>query len=149
MVEGVRSGEIDVIVSAHDPQDVDVKRRPFAEAADGALGVETLLPAALQLYHNGSIELRPLLAAMSVRPARLLGLKGGSLAVARQPICASPISELPWRIDAASLASKSKNSPFDEAVLQGRALKTFVAGRCIYSLGEEQAQAVTEPNKHV
>ena len=65
MVDGLRSGDIDVIVSGHDPQDADVKRRPFAEAADGALGLETLLPAALQLYHNGAIALLPLLAAMT------------------------------------------------------------------------------------
>jgi dihydroorotase len=141
LVEGVRGGEIDVIVSAHDPQDVDVKRRPFAEAADGALGVETFLPAALQLYHNGGIELRPLLAAMTARPARLLGLKSGALAPgAPADLCLADL-ETPWRVNAAALASKSKNSPFDEVVLQGRALKTFVAGRCTYSHGEAGSQA--------
>ena len=74
MVEGVASGDIDVIVSAHDPQDADGKRRPFAEAADGAIGLETLLSAALRLYHNGGVDLATLLKALTANPARLLGL---------------------------------------------------------------------------
>lgn len=136
MVEGVQRGDIDIIVSAHDPQDADMKRRPFAEAADGALGVETLLPAALQLYHNGATALQPLLAAMTIRPAQLLGLPGGRLSVgAPADLCLVDL-EMPWRVDAQLLASKSKNSPFDEMVLQGRAIKTFVAGRCVYSYAD-------------
>ena len=71
------AGDIDVIVSSHDPQDADVKRRPFAEAADGAVGLETLLAAALRLYHNGEIGLLPLLEAMTINPAKLLGLPVG------------------------------------------------------------------------
>lgn len=139
LVDGIRSGDIDVIVSAHDPQDVDMKRRPFAEAADGALGVETLLPAALQLYHNGAIELKPLIAAMTCHPAELLGLPGGRLAAgAPADLCLADI-DTPWRVDVQQLASKSKNSPFEETVLQGRALKTFVAGRCVYSYAEKAA----------
>ncbi len=141
MVEGVRNGEIDVIVSAHDPQDVDMKRRPFAEAADGALGVETLLPAALRLYHNGVIDLQPLLAAMTIRPAQLLGLPGGRLTIgAPADLCLVDL-EMPWQVDAGALASKSKNSPFDETVLQGRAIKSFVAGRCVYSYAEDARRA--------
>jgi dihydroorotase len=136
MVDGLRSGDIDVIVSAHDPQDADVKRRPFAEAADGALGVETLLPAALQLYHNGSIALLPLLAAMTSRPAKLLGLPGGRLEVGVPADLTLIDLEMPWRVDAQSLRSKSKNSPFDETVLQGRALKTWVLGRRVYEYTE-------------
>ena len=102
MVEGVRRGDIDVIVSGHNPQDADVKRRPFAEAANGALGVETLLPAALQLYHNGAIALQPLLAAMSARPAQLLGLPGGRLVIgAPADLCLIDL-EMPWRVDAQS-----------------------------------------------
>jgi dihydroorotase len=136
MVDGLRDGDIDVIVSAHDPQDVDVKRRPFAEAADGALGLETLLPAALQLYHNGAVPLRPLLAAMTCRPAGLLGLPGGRLEIGAPADLALVDLDTPWRVDAAALASKSKNSPFDETVLQGRAIKSFVQGHCVYSLAE-------------
>jgi dihydroorotase len=136
MVDGLRSGDIDVIVSSHDPQDADVKRRPFAEAADGALGVETLLPASLQLYHNGSIALLPLLAAMTSRPAQLLELPGGRLEPGSPADLTLIDLEMPWRVDAQLLRSKSKNSPFDETVLQGRALKTWVLGRRVYEYTE-------------
>ena len=85
MVRGLAAGEIDVIVSSHDPQDADTKRHPFAEAADGAIGLETLLAAALRLYHNGEIGLLPLLRAMTVNPAKLLGLPSGRLRRARRP----------------------------------------------------------------
>lgn len=139
MVEGVRNGDIDVIVSAHDPQDVDTKRRPFAEAADGALGVETLLPAALQLYHNGAVGLRPLLAAMTCRPAEILGLPGGKLVAGAPADLALVDLETPWRVDGQALASKSKNSPFDESVLQGRTKKCFVLGQCVYECAESDA----------
>ena len=139
MVEGVHAGDIDVIVSGHNPQDVDMKRRPFAEAAAGAIGVETLLPAALQLYHNGAIALRPLLAAMTCRPAKILGLPGGRLTAGAPADLAIVDLEMPWRIDAAALSSKSKNSPFDETVLQGRAIKSFVAGRCVYSYDDRRS----------
>jgi dihydroorotase len=139
MVDGIRSGDIDVIVSSHDPQDADVKRRPFAEAADGALGIETLLPAALQLYHNGAIALSPLLAAMTSRPAKLLGLPGGRLAQGAPADLALIDLEVPWKVDAQFLRSKSKNSPFDEKVLQGRAIKTWVLGRCVYDGTTDQA----------
>jgi dihydroorotase len=136
MVEGLHNGDIDVIVSSHDPQDADLKRRPFAEAADGALGVETLLPAALQLYHNGSIALLPLLAAMTSRPARLLGLPGGRLEPGAPADLTLIDLEMPWRVDVLALRSKSKNSPFEETVLQGRALKTWVLGRCVYEYAD-------------
>ena len=87
MVEGVASGDIDVIVSAHDPRGAEGKRRPFAEAADGAVGLETLLGAALRLYHNGEVELAAAAQGLTVNPARLLGLGSGTLAPkARRPI---------------------------------------------------------------
>lgn len=139
MVEGLRDGDIDVIVSAHDPQDVDDKRRPFAEAANGALGVETLLPAALQLYHNGAIGLRPLLKAMTCRPAEILELPGGCLEVDAPADLALVDLDKPWRVDAENLASKSKNSPFDETVLQGKTIMTFVFGACVYNLNQEKS----------
>lgn len=140
MVDGLRSGDIDVIVSAHAPQDADAKRRPFAEAADGALGVETLLPAALQLYHNGAMSLSPLLAAMTSNPAKLLGLDAGRLAVGAPADLVLIDLEVPWRVEADAMHSKSKNSPFDEVVLQGRAVKTWVAGECIYNYVDKPAR---------
>ena len=81
MVEGVASGIIDVIVSAHEPQGADTKRQTFAAAAFGAVGLETLLPASLNIYHNGRAGLLPLLACLTINPARLfVGFPAVSLA---------------------------------------------------------------------
>ena len=84
LVEGLASGLIDVVMSDHNPQDVEVKRLPFAEAAAGAIGLETMLVAGLRLVHSGEIDLITLLRAMSTRPAELLGLPGGTLAQRRR-----------------------------------------------------------------
>ncbi|WP_046479803.1 MULTISPECIES: dihydroorotase [Filomicrobium] len=134
MVRGINNGDIDIIVSSHDPQDADVKRRPFAEAADGAVGLETMLPAALRLYHSGDLSLLTLLRAMTINPAKLLGIGAGRLqkgAVA-DLIVFDP-SE-PWVVNKDVLRSRSKNSPFDEARLQGRVLRTMVAGETVYQV---------------
>jgi len=135
MVEGVASGDIDVIVSAHDPRGAEGKRRPFAEANDGAVGLETLLGAALRLYHNGEVTLHRLLEAMSANPARLLGLGGGRLAKGAPADLVLIDLEMPWTVEPEQLCSKSKNTPFDGARLEGRALVTFVAGRPVYHYG--------------
>ncbi len=133
MVEGLVAGDIDVIVSAHDPKDADVKRRPFAEASDGAIGLETLLPAALRLYHNKEIGLPALLAAMTHRPADLLGLPGGRLKKGAPADLILIDLATPWVVDPAKLHSKSKNTPFDESRLEGRILRTLVAGQSVYT----------------
>lgn len=135
MVRGVANGDIDVIVSAHDPQDVDVKRHPFAEAADGAIGLETLLAAALRLHHNSEIPLLPLLKAMTVNPARLLGLKSGRLEKGASADLIVVDLGQPWVVDKVQLKSRSKNSPFDESKMQGRVLQTMVAGEIVYKYG--------------
>ena len=136
MVEGVASGDIDVIVSAHDPKDADVKRRPFAEASDGAIGLETLLSAALRLYHNGSVELVTLLRAMTANPARLLGLEHGRLAKGSSADLVLIDLDTPFVVAPEQLRSRSKNTPFDGARLEGRALLTLVAGRPVYNYAE-------------
>ncbi|MEM9107261.1 MAG: dihydroorotase, partial [Pseudomonadota bacterium] len=79
LVSALQSGDIDIIVSSHDPQDVDTKRLPFADAADGAIGLETLLASALRLHHNGDVPLLRLIDALSTRPAQIFGLDAGSL----------------------------------------------------------------------
>jgi dihydroorotase len=135
MVEGVASGDIDVIVSAHDPRGAEGKRRPFAEANDGAVGLETLLGAALRLYHNGEVTLHRLLEALSANPAKLLGLGGGRLARGAPADLVLIDLEMPWTVEPERLCSKSKNTPFDGARLEGRALVTFVAGRPVYHYG--------------
>ena len=132
MVRALAAGEIDVIVSSHDPQDVDTKRRPFAEASDGAIGLETLLAAALRLYHNGEIGLLPLLRAMTIHPAKLLGLPAGRLEKGAPADLILVDLDQPWVVDKAQLRARSKNSPFDESRMQGRVLLTMVAGGLAY-----------------
>jgi dihydroorotase len=135
MVDGVANGDIDVIVSAHDPRGAEGKRRPFAEANDGAVGLETLLGASLRFYHNGEVTLHRLLEALSANPAKLLGLGGGRLARGAPADLVLIDLEMPWTVEPERLCSKSKNTPFDGARLEGRALVTFVAGRPVYHYG--------------
>lgn len=132
MIRGVGAGDIDIIVSSHDPQDADDKRRPFAEATDGAVGLETLLPAALRLHHSGELPLLSIFRAMTLNPARLLGLHSGRLSKgAIADIILVDLSK-PWVLNKDLLRSRSKNSPFDESKLQGRVLRTLVAGKTVY-----------------
>lgn len=138
MVRGVADGDIDVIVSSHDPQDADMKRRPFSEAADGAIGLETLIPAALRLYHSREIGLLPLLRAMTINPARLLGLQSGRLEKGAPADLTLIDLNTPWVVDRHQLRARSKNAPLDEQKVQGRALRTMVAGRTVYQYGVEQ-----------
>lgn len=134
MIRGVASGDIDVIVSSHDPQDADDKRRPFAEATDGAVGLETLLPAALRLHHSGELPLLTIFKALSFNPAKLLGLPGGRLVKGAVADLILVDLDTPWVLNKDSLRSRSKNSPFDESKLQGRVLRTLVAGATVYEL---------------
>ena len=130
--EALAQGLIDVIVSDHDPQDVETKRQPFSEAANGALGIETMLPAALRLVHAGQIALPALLAALSSRPAELLGLDCGRLSVGAPADLVLFDPDAPFVVDKMTLKSRAKNSPFDEARLQGVVLATIVAGAVVY-----------------
>lgn len=132
MIQGVASGDIDIIVSSHDPQDADDKRRPFAEATDGAVGLETLLAAALRLHHAGELELMDLFRAMTINPARLLGLHSGRLAKGAVADIILVDLNQPWVLNKDELRSRSKNSPFDESKMQGRVLRTLVAGKTVY-----------------
>ena len=132
LVEALASGLIDAVMSDHDPQDVETKRLPFAEAAPGAIGIETMLAASLRLVHSGDIALPVLLKAMSTRPAELLGLPGGTLRPGSPADVVVFDPDTPWVLDRAELKSKCKNTPFDEARLQGRVTRTIVGGRTVY-----------------
>ncbi len=129
MVEGVADGSIDVIVSSHDPQGADTKRRPFAEAAYGAIGLETLLSAALRLHHAGDMPLPTLLAALTVKPAQILGLAAGRLSKGAPADLIVVDLGAPYIVDISKLHSSSRYTPFDEARMQGQVRHTFVAGK--------------------
>ncbi len=132
LTAAVASGLIDVVMSDHNPQDVETKRLPFAEADFGAIGLETMLPAALRLVHAGELGMPALIRAMSTRPAELLGLPGGTLRTG-SPADAIVIDvDSPWTVDPAKLKSLSKNSPFDEARFSGFCVRTIVGGRTIF-----------------
>ena len=133
MIAALRDGFIDVIVSSHDPQDVDTKRHPFAEAADGAIGLETLLAAALRLYHNGEVPMMRLIDALSTKPARLLGLEAGSLKAGQPADLALVDCDAPWIYGEEAIRSLSKNTPFEGARFSGRVLQTLVGGRTIFT----------------
>jgi dihydroorotase len=132
LAAALASGLIDVVMSDHNPQDVETKRLPFAEAAPGAIGIETMLAAGLRLVHSGDIALSALLRAMSTRPAELLGLAGGTLRPGSPADIVVFDPDAPWVLDPAELKSKCKNTPFDEARLLGRVVRTIVAGRTVF-----------------
>ncbi|ABQ62432.1 hypothetical protein H721_02666 [Brucella ovis IntaBari-2006-46-332] len=133
MVEAVKNGTIDIVVSAHDPQDVDTKRLPFSDAEAGAIGLETLLAAALRLYHNDNIPLLRLVEVLSTAPAKIFGLNAGTLKPGASADIAIVDLEEPWVVREEDLHSRSKNSCFESARFQGRVVRTIVAGKTVYS----------------
>ena len=135
MVEALADGSIDIIVSSHDPQDVDTKRLPFADAADGAIGLETMLSAALRLHHDGRVPLMRLVSAMSTRPAEIFGLDAGTLRPGAKADITLIDLDAPWIVAKDMLLSRSKNTPFEDARFSGRAVATYVGGKCVYKLG--------------
>ena len=132
LVESVNDGTIDVIVSDHKPEDEESKRLTFAQAATGASGVETLLPLALELFHNKSIKLNKLIAALTCNPAKILDINKGTLNKgADADLCIFDINK-PWVVNKENIKSKSKNTPIEDRKLQGQVLKTFVKGELVY-----------------
>lgn len=131
MVEALAEGLIDVIVADHDPQDVETKRQPFVECANGAIGLETMLAAGLRLVHDGRVSLHRLLHALSTRPAELLGLQGGRLKQGAPADLVLFDPDLPWVVELEKLKSLCKNSPFEAARFSGKVLTTIVAGRVV------------------
>ncbi|MDF2371723.1 MAG: dihydroorotase [Rhizobiaceae bacterium] len=132
MIAALENGDIDIIVSSHDPQDVDTKRLPFADAADGAIGLETLLAAALRLYHSGDVSLSRLIEAASTRPAQIFGLDAGTLKPGSPADLAIVDLEEPWLMSKDDIRSRSKNTPFEDARFQGRVTHTMVAGKFVF-----------------
>jgi len=132
MVQALADGVIDVLGSFHTPADEESKRLPFEEAAAGAVGLETLLPAALRLYHAGEISLPALWRALSLNPANRLGLPQGRLAIGAPADLVLFDPDAPYLLDRAKLHSKSKNTPFDGCRMEGKVKATYVGGRIVF-----------------
>ena len=132
IIDAVNSGVIDVISSFHTPQDEESKRLPFETAAAGAVGLETLLPASLELFHNQSVSLGKLIKTMTLNPALLLGLPGGRISPGAPADLIIFDADIPFILDRENLKSKSKNTPFDGHKLQGKVRRTIVAGKTIF-----------------
>ena len=132
VIAAVREGLIDTISSMHTPQDEESKRLPFEEAASGAVALETLLPAVLRLYHSGDLDLPTLFRAMALNPARRLGLATGRLAAGAPADLILFDPDAPFVLDRWKLNSKSKNTPFDGARMQGKVKATYVAGTSVF-----------------
>jgi dihydroorotase len=132
LVEALASGLIDVIVSDHNPQDVETKRLPFAEAEDGAIGLETMLSAGLRLVSSGELSLQRLIGAMTLRPAEILRLPQGRLEIGAPADLIRFDPEEPYVVDPSKLRSRCKNTPFDEARMEGRVKLALVAGEAVF-----------------
>jgi len=137
LIQGLKARTIDVIHSGHDPQDVEVKRRPFAEAGDGAIGLETLLSAALRLVHSGDVDLMTIFRALTIRPAEILGLSTGRIAVGAPADMILVDQDYPWVVKESDLKSRSRNTSFENARFTGKVMRTFVGGTEIYRHHED------------
>ena len=132
LVQGIKNGLIDVIVSDHIPEDEESKRLPFAQAATGAIGVETLLPLALELYHNESLPLEKVIECLTINPSNILKIKKGTLKKGSDAdICIVDLNK-PWVVKAENLKSKSKNTAIEDKRLQGKVLMTFLKGELVF-----------------
>jgi dihydroorotase len=133
VIEGLRNGTIDTIHSDHDPQDTEVKRQPFAEASDGAIGLETLLAAALRLVHSGDVDLLTILRAMTSRPAEILGLPSGRIARGAPADLILVDLDYPWQVSEREIRSRSRNTSFEGARLAGKVMRTIVGGQTVHT----------------
>lgn len=132
VVDGLADGTIDAIASDHAPHDQDSKRLPFTSAASGIVGLETLLTLSLGLYHNGHLPLLEVIRRLTSAPSGILGLAAGTLAVGAAADLVLFDPDKPWKIAVDAFRSKCKNAPYDGRPVQGRALRTYVAGRLLY-----------------
>ncbi len=132
LINGIKDDYIDVIVSDHKPEDEESKRLPFAQAATGAIGVETLLPLALELYHNNSLKLHKIIQVLTINPSKVLNIKKGTLKKGSDAdICVFDL-EAPWVVKSEKLKSKSKNTAIENRKLQGKVLMTFLNGELVF-----------------
>ena len=134
LVQGLKDGLIDVIVSDHKPEDEESKRLTFAQAATGASGIETLLSLSLELYHNGSLKLETIIKALTSNPAKVLKINKGNLSIGNDAdLCIVDVDK-PWIVKKEKLISKSKNTAIEDKKLQGKVTNTFVKGKELFKL---------------
>ena len=134
LVQGLNDGTIDVIVSDHKPEDEEQKRLTFAQAATGATGIETLLSLSLEIYHNESVKLEKIIAALTSNPAKILKINKGNLSVGNDAdFCIVDINK-PWIVKQENLVSKSKNTSIENKRLQGKVTNTYVKGQELYNI---------------
>jgi dihydroorotase len=134
LIKGIKEGLIDVIVSDHKPEDEESKRLPFAQAAEGSIGIETLLSLALELYHNESLSLKKIIETITCNPAKILKINKGTLKKGSDAdLCIFDLNE-PWKVDVSRLKSKSKNAAIENRKLQGKVLMTYLKGESVFSL---------------
>ena len=133
-MEGINDGTINVIVSDHKPEDEEQKRLTFTQAATGSSGIETLLPLALELYHNGSVKLNTLIQSLTSNPAKILNVNKGNLSIGNDAdFCIVDINK-PWIVKKENLVSKSKNTSIENKKLQGKVISTFIKGLELFKL---------------
>ena len=134
LIKGIKDGLIDVIVSDHKPEDEESKRLPFAQAAEGSIGIETLLSLALELYHNGSLPLKKIIETITFNPAKILKINKGTLKEGSDAdLCIFDLDE-PWKVDVSMLKSKSKNAAIENRKLQGKVLMTYLMGESVFNI---------------
>ena len=136
VVQGLKDGTIDAIASDHTPRDEESKRLPFAQAAPGGIGLNTLLAISLELHHNGHMDLLDVLKLITSSPADLMGLKAGRLEKDGPADLVLFDPDEGWKVDADALPGKAQNSPFDGRPVQGRVLRTVIDGRIVFECGQ-------------
>ncbi len=134
VIEGLKDGTIDAIATDHAPHDQESKRVPISEAAFGIVGLETILPLSLDLYHRGEMKLMEVISKMTDKPANILKLPAGRLVKGAAADLTLIDVDVDWIINPKEFASKSKNSPFDDTPIKGRAIRTILGGSEVYKL---------------
>ena len=132
LIDAIKNGLIDVIVSDHKPEDEESKRLPFQQAATGASGIETLLSLTLELYHNQSCELKTIIKTLTCNPAKILNINAGNLSIGADADIAVVNLDKPWVIEKEKIKSKSKNTAIEKRKMQGKVEKTFINGNLVF-----------------
>lgn len=141
--EGLRDGTIDAIATDHAPHHADEKEVEFDQANFGIIGLETALPLSLRLLEEAGVARSTLVRALTLAPARILGIDRGTLSVGATADVTVIDPAASWRYRAIEGQSKSRNTPFDEWKMKGRARCTIVAGRVVWRSEEAAASGVS------